>query len=81
MVNEFLSELQAKLTDAGRKELQHLTELKRKHTGQADATLNAWDLTFYNQLLLKTEFVFYYYFLVAYSLTLPFFFFKVWRGR
>jgi len=59
-VMEFLTSLHAKLVPTARKEKQRLLELKRSHVEgrgeEFDGKLNAWDLSFYNNLLLKQQY-------------------------
>lgn len=51
IVQTFEEELTAKLAPKGKEELARLTELKKTETGNADATFNTWDYSFYDNLL------------------------------
>uniref|UniRef100_A0A7S4C954 Peptidase M3A/M3B catalytic domain-containing protein n=1 Tax=Eutreptiella gymnastica TaxID=73025 RepID=A0A7S4C954_9EUGL len=55
VVTEFLSSLQAKLMEAGKRDLEALKEVKKAHMearGEGyDGKLHAWDVSFYDQLL------------------------------
>ena len=59
-VDDFLSNLQTKLTTAGKEDYNRLLTLKEHHCAEAgldfDGKLNAWDTAFYDNLLLKTEY-------------------------
>ena len=54
VVTEFLSSLQAKLMEAGKRDLEALKEVKKAHMearGEGyDGKLHAWDVSFYDQV-------------------------------
>jgi len=55
-VDDFLSGLDRKLLPQARRTLATLAALKAKDTGVADAKLDNWDVTYYNNQLLKTTY-------------------------
>lgn len=59
-VNDFLANLQEKLQTAGKQDYNTLLELKKKDINteddEDDVVLNAWDTSYYNNLLLKTKY-------------------------
>ncbi|KAG7365264.1 Zn-dependent oligopeptidase [Nitzschia inconspicua] len=59
-VNEFLTNLQDKLTESGKEDRDVLLELKADHCKEIgvefDGKLNAWDTSFYSNRLLKTKY-------------------------
>ena len=59
---EFLTSLHEKLAPSARQERDRLLQLKKQHTSECgedfDGNLNAWDLSFYHNLLLKKEYGF-----------------------
>lgn len=59
-VNEFLTNLHSKLTESGKDDRDVLLKLKEEHykeSGQEfDEKLNAWDTSFYDNILLKTKY-------------------------
>lgn len=59
-VDDFLTNLQTKLTESGKADRDVLLKLKEDHckeVGQEfDGKLNAWDTSFYNNRLLKTKY-------------------------
>lgn len=59
-VDDFLNNLQTKLTESGKKDRDLLLQLKHEHCKEAgqefDGKLNAWDTGFYNNRLLKTKY-------------------------
>ena len=59
-VDEFLSNIQSKLEDAGKEDYDTLLKLKEEYCEEAgiefDGVLNAWDTAFYGNRLLKTKY-------------------------
>lgn len=55
-VTSFLSDLDQKLLPKAREELATLATLKAKDTGNANATIDAWDVTYYDNMLNKTKY-------------------------
>jgi Zn-dependent oligopeptidase len=59
-VDEFLTHLETQLQESARKDYQNLLKLKEEYcqeSGQAfDGKLHAWDTSFYNDILLQTEY-------------------------
>ncbi len=52
----FEKQLDAKLLPQARKDLATLAALKAKDTGAATATVDAWDVSYYNNQLIKTKY-------------------------
>ena len=59
-VINFLTSLKEKLTEKAGKELEKLLQVKKEHVEslgeEFDGKINAWDLSFYNNRLLKQEY-------------------------
>ena len=55
-VLSFESQLDAKLLPQADKDLATLAALKAKDTGSPNATIDAWDITYYNNQLIKTKY-------------------------
>lgn len=59
-VNDFLSDLQSRLTEGGKAEAAHLLEYKKKdleERGEAfDGNLYSWDVPYYNRIMKEKEF-------------------------
>ena len=59
-VIDFLSSLRDKVKDAGEKELEKLLLIKKNHVEsrgeEFDGKINAWDFSYYHELLMKTEY-------------------------
>lgn len=55
-VMTFLNELDAKLLPKSREEVQRLTALKAKDTGDPNAVLHPWDFAYYDNQLRKTAY-------------------------
>lgn len=56
IVQGFEESITAKLAEKGKEEMARLAEVKRKATGNADAIINAWDYSFYDNVLKETEY-------------------------
>jgi thimet oligopeptidase len=55
-VEDFLTDLRAKVSAKRDRDLEGLREAKRAHTGNAAAELELWDWRFYHNYLMKTRF-------------------------
>ena len=55
-VFKFLDDLDAKLLPKAREDLAGLAKLKAADTGNPNATINAWDTTYYNNMLQKKQY-------------------------
>jgi thimet oligopeptidase len=55
-VQTFLTQLDQKLLPKAHAEVQMLTALKAKDTGDANATFNTWDFAYYDNQLRKTQY-------------------------
>ena len=55
-VFKFLEDLDAKILPKAREDLAGLAQLKAQETGNPNATIDAWDVTYYNNLLNKTKY-------------------------
>ena len=55
-VMKFLSSLDDRLLPAAKAEVQNLAQMKAKDTGDANAVLNRWDFTYYDNQLRKTQY-------------------------
>ncbi|PZR62431.1 MAG: hypothetical protein DLM53_06340 [Candidatus Eremiobacter antarcticus] len=55
-VTSFLSDLDQKLLPKAREELATLASLKAKDTGAPNATIDAWDVVYYDNMLNKTKY-------------------------
>ena len=55
-VFKFLEDLDAKLLPKAREDLAGLAALKAKDTGNPGATMNAWDTTYYNNMMQKQQY-------------------------
>lgn len=55
-VQNFLDQLDAKLLPKAREDVQTLTALKAKDTGNPNAVLHSWDFSYYDNMLRKTQY-------------------------
>ena len=55
-VFHFLNDLDAKILPKAREELATLAALKAQDTGQSNATIDAWDVIYYDNMLNKTKY-------------------------
>lgn len=55
-VTAFYADLRPKLRRKALADLEEFTAAKREHTGDADATLDAWDFSFYRNWLLRERY-------------------------
>lgn len=56
VVKKFLADVASKVEEVERRELAELAKEKARHTGEADARIQRWDLSFYQQRVKKARY-------------------------
>lgn len=55
-VDKFLSQLDARILPQSKRDIARLTQLKAKDTNNPNAVLNPWDVSYYDNMLRKTQY-------------------------